>query len=282
MMYYPRSCWRNPEYELFAFNLYPGLLYLVSESFTVQSRFLKRLAFFTEKPGFAGTLAKDEDIAELRDWFAHDYRARDLARFFQLAREESFPLNSSELLLRDMLLARGIILDEGGRYVEGRGALIALSVESRNRLPVYYVHETIHGLQFTMPAVQTLFNEFFDSLSSHEQDFIRTALVYREYNVLEDRDLLAAEAAAYLLQQRPEETDKYFREYIRPWYTAYQEARRRNTAEEDRAYTGALEYLEANPGIFGRRSAALEEKFRALTGLQAETFYELLPKDRSL
>ncbi|MDR2662228.1 MAG: hypothetical protein LBC31_04445 [Treponema sp.] len=279
MMYYPRSRWRNAEYELFTFNLYPGILYLISESFTVQSRFLKRLAFFTEKPGFAGTLAKDEAIAGLRDWFAHDYRARDLARFFQLAREEQFPLNPSELLLRDILVARGIILDDKGRYVEGRGALIALSVESRNRLPVYYVHETVHGLQFTMPEVQNLCNEFFDSLSAPEQDFIRTALVYREYNVLEDRNLLAMEAAAYLLQQRPGETDRYFREYIRPWYVQYQE-RQRNAGG---ASTGAvLEYLAANPGIFGRRSAALEEKFQALTGLRAESFYDLLPKDRSL
>ncbi|MDR1306733.1 MAG: hypothetical protein LBK74_04075 [Treponema sp.] len=290
MMYYPRSRWRNPGYELFTFNLYPDILYLISESFTVQSRFLKRLAFFTEKPGFAGTLAKDEAIADLRDWFAHDYRARDLARFFQLAREESFPLNPSELFLRDILVARGIILDDNGRYVEGRGALIALSVESRNRLPVYYVHETVHGLQFTMPEVRNLCNEFFDSLSSPEQDFIRTALVYREYNVLEDRDLLAAEATAYLLQQRPGETDRYFREYIRPWYVLYQERRLRNTeapetsgSDTGGAYTDTvLGYLAANPGIFGRRGAALEERFQALTGLRAETFYDLLPKDRGL
>ncbi|MDR1142614.1 MAG: hypothetical protein LBK77_00150 [Spirochaetaceae bacterium] len=284
MMYYPRSRWRNAEYELFTFNLYPDILYLISESFTVQSRFLKRLAFFTEKPGFAGTLAKDEAIADLRDWFAHDYRARDLARFFQLAREESFPLNPSELFLRDILVARGIILDDNGRYAEGRGALIALSVESRNRLPVYYVHETVHGLQFTMPEVQNLCNEFFDSLSSPEQDFIRTALVYREYNVLEDRGLLAAEATAYLLQQRPGETDRYFREYIRPWYVLYQERRLRNAGETaEGSYTDAvLGYLAANPGIFGRRGAALEERFQALTGLRAETFYDLLPKDRSL
>jgi hypothetical protein len=277
MLYYPRSAWRQDDYELFTFNLYPRLLYLISGNFAVQSRFLKRLAFFTEKPGFTGTLAADEDIAHLRDWFAHDYRAGDMARFFDLARRQRFPLNDSELLLKDILLARGIIRETEEGIAEGEGALIALSVESRQRLPVYYVHETVHGLEFTMPELGRLFGNFFASLSPQEQDFIRSALIYREYNVLNDRRLLASETAAYLLQQRPEETDQYFREYIRPWY----EASRREaagTAGSD----AVLEYLDKDPGIFGRRSAALQKEFQALTGLRAEIFYDLLPKDRSL
>ncbi|GHV86449.1 hypothetical protein AGMMS50230_20570 [Spirochaetia bacterium] len=286
MLQYSPSRWRNPEYETFSFNLNPHIFYLVTKTFTVQSRFLKRLAFFTEKPGFAGTLARDEDIAGLRDWFAHDYSAGDLAAFFELARKENFALNSSEIELRDMLLAQGIIKNNGS-YTEGEGALIGLSIESRDRLPVYYAHETIHGLEFTMPELQKLFMEFFDSLSSLEKNFIRTALVYRDYNVLADKQLLASETAAYLLQQKPEETEKYFREYVRPWYVAYQEARRGAVETEEAAeaaeYTDpVMVFLAENPGIFGRRSAALQKSFRELTGLGPETFYDLLPKDRNL
>ncbi|MDR2072134.1 MAG: hypothetical protein LBP60_01690 [Spirochaetaceae bacterium] len=283
MMYCPPSVWRNKEYEFFTFNVYPRLLYLVSESFAVQSRFLKRLAFFTEKPGFTGTLAKDEEIEGLRDWFAHDYRARDLARFFDLARSQNFPLNGNEILLRDMLLTQGIIRMEQGIIVPGEGALIGLSVESRNRLPVYYVHETVHGLEFTMPALHTLFLDYFDSLSSYEKDFIKTALIYREYNVERDQNLLIAETMAYLLQQRPEETDRYFREYIRPWYVGYHKLRSAARGEHTGSYTdGVLDFLAKNPEIFAMRSRALRERFRKLTGLEAETFFELLPKDRSL
>jgi hypothetical protein len=198
-----------------------------------------------------------------------------MARFFELAREQNFPLNQSELLLRDILLDRGIIRDSGNGIVEGEGALIALSVESRNRLPVYYVHETVHGLEFTMPELQRVFLDFFNSLSVQEKDFIRTALVYREYNVLEDRQLLASETAAYLLQQKPGETDRYFNDYIKPWYLAY-----KNAGE---GYADDVTvFLDKNPGIFGRRSAALQEKYQALTGLRAETFFDLLPKTRGL
>ena len=262
MLHYPLSRWRNSEYEIFTFNQYPSLLYLITKSFTVQSQFLKRLAFFTEKSGFIGRLARDEEIAGLRDWFAHDYRARDMAAFFELARKQSFPLNESEILLRDLLLAQGIIKNEESRYIEGKGALLGFSVESRDRLPVYFAHETIHGLTFIIPELQKLFVDFFDSLSGIEKDFISDALVYRGYNVLEDRELLAFEMAAYLLQQKPEETDKYFRDYIMGWYAAYH----KNNIGEFTAF------LATNPGIFGMRSAALQKRFEALTGLSAETF----------
>jgi hypothetical protein len=275
MLYYPRSAWRNPEYELFTHNLYPQILYLVSGSFSIQSRFLKRLAFFVEKPGFAGRLARDEETAGLRDWYAHDYRARDMARFFDLVREQNFPLNQDETLLGEILLAQGIIKKEGERIVPGEGALVGLSAESRNRLPVYCVHETIHGLEFTMPELQKIFSDFFDLLSPQEKDFIKDALSYREYNVNADRNLLVSETAAYLLQQRPEETDTYFRDYFRPWYIAFHGGASGYTDE-------TLNFLDANPGIFGRRSAALEPLFLELTGLKAENFYDLLPRDRSL
>ncbi|MCL1815545.1 MAG: hypothetical protein FWG27_06990 [Treponema sp.] len=272
MLHHPCSFWRNPEYEIFSHNLYPSLLYLITENFAVQSRFLKRIAFFTEKPGFAGRLARDEEISGLRDWFAHDYRARDLAAFFDLAREQIFPLNEDEIFLRDLLVSQGIIRNERGRYTEGEGALLGFSIESRDRLPVYFAHETVHGLIFIMPELQDFFVNFFDSLSTKEKEFLRDALTYREYNVLEDPQLLAFETAAYLLQQPPEETDQYFRDYIMIWYSAFHKG---NTG----AFTA---FLAANPGIFGRRSAVLQKEFEALTGLRTETFYDLLPKDRSL
>ena len=192
MLHYPHSLWRNEEYETFSHNLYPGLLYLVSDSFTVQSRFLKRLAFFTEKTGFVGRLAKDEEISHLRDWFAHDYRSGDLAAFYDLARRQNFPLNEYELVLRELLLKQGIIRAESGSYVKGEGALLGFSIQSGNRLPVYYVHETVHGLEFIIPELQKVFLDFFDTLSSYEKDFMRDALLYRGYNVLEDRQLLAS------------------------------------------------------------------------------------------
>jgi hypothetical protein len=278
MMTYPRSVWRNPRYEVFTHNLYPSLLYLVSESFAVQSAFLRRLAFFVEKKGFAGRLAMDEEIAHLRDWFAHDYRAEDLAAFFDLAREQNFPLNNNELLLRDLLVKNGIIIYEEGRYTEGKGALLGFSIESRDRLPVYYVHESIHGLEFIIPELEALFLEFFDSFSDEEKIFVRDAFLYRDYNVAEDKQLLASETASYLLQQKAEDADEYFRDYLLSWYIAYHQARATgNSAGE---YSDRVtEFVKNNPEIFGIRTAVLQREFRAICGLSAENFYDLLPKE---
>jgi len=281
ILHYPKSFWRKRSYEIFSHNLYPDILYLVSGSFKAQSIFLKRLAFFTEKKGFTGRLAHDEEIADLRDWFAHDYRARDLAAFFELARKENFPLNPGEIYLRELLLAHGIVRDEGGRYSEGKGSLLGFSVESADRLPVYYVHETIHGLEFILSGLGDIFLDFFNSLSGHEKAFMRDALFYRGYNVIKDKQLLASETAAYLLQQKPEETDEYFLKYIFSWYLSYNKDPDTDYSEE--AYSDSVtEFLRKNPRIFGKRSTALQKEFRAFTGLSAENFYDLLPKDRSL
>jgi hypothetical protein len=290
MMNCPPSSWRYEVYEIFSHNLYPGMLYLVSGSFAAQSQFLKRLAFFTEKHGFTGRLAEDDEIADLRDWFAHDYRAGDLADFYDLARKQGFPLNDSELLLRDLLLNHGIINYEMGSFTEGKGALLGFSPESEDRLPVYYVHESVHGLEFTIPELQQIFLDFFEKLSWAEKVFLRDALYYRGYNVFADKQLLASETAAYLLQQSPGETDEYFKEYILAWYVAYHrkidaaagtpaEGISEESDEAPKPYSDSITaFLASNPGIFGRRSAALEKEFQALTGLSAHNFYDLLPK----
>ena len=281
MLNYPLSSFRNRNYETFSHNLYPSLLFLVSDSFAVQSQFLKRLAFFTEKTGFVGKLAADEEIADLRDWFAHDYRAGDLAAFFNLAQKQNFPLNDSEIRLRELLLVQGIIRAEGDSYTEGEGALLGFSVESKDRLPVYYVHEAVHGLEFIIPELRVIFLDFFNSLSGIEKIFLTDALHSRGYNVIEDKQLLASETAAYLLQQQPEETDAYFKEYVLTWYLLYNKDPEVDYSEEP--YSDRVtEYLKANPGIFGRRCEALQKEFRSITGLCAENFYDLLPKNSSL
>jgi hypothetical protein len=136
-----------------------------------------------------------------------------------------------------------------------------------------------------MPELQKLFLEFFESLGGAEKDFMRDALSYREYNVVKDRQLLASETAAYLLQQPPGETDRYFREYVLPWYAAYHGAPAGNgkaepsQTEPSPAVSG---FLMVESGIFGRRAAALQERFEAAAGLRAEIFFDLLPKNRRL
>jgi hypothetical protein len=93
---WPEEAWRDRRYEVFRWENFPSLLIFDTADYAVQDRLLKRLAFFTEKTGFRGRLAPDDEIADLHGWNAHDYRAEDLAHFFQAARETNFPLLAEE------------------------------------------------------------------------------------------------------------------------------------------------------------------------------------------
>ena len=55
--------------------------------------------------GSWGRLVGNEEFAGLHGFNAHDYRAEDLARFFQSAREQLFTLNPEEELLEQILAA---------------------------------------------------------------------------------------------------------------------------------------------------------------------------------
>ena len=54
-----QSSWRNKEYELFQWEQFPGILFFDTANYKIQDDFFKRLAFFTEKTGYVGTLASD-------------------------------------------------------------------------------------------------------------------------------------------------------------------------------------------------------------------------------
>ncbi|MDR3020364.1 MAG: hypothetical protein LBU66_05620, partial [Treponema sp.] len=99
-----RANWRNTEYELFRWDRFPSILFFDYADYAAQDRMLKRLAFYVEKAGFRGRLAADSEIAHLHGWNAHNYRAEDLARFFQAARDADFPLHSEEHELERILL----------------------------------------------------------------------------------------------------------------------------------------------------------------------------------
>jgi hypothetical protein len=273
MLHTPKENWRYGEYEIFAFTHFPDIIYLFSANNAVQSLFLRRLAFFVEKRGFTGRLARDEEIQDLRDWGAHDYKSADMARFFQKAAEEDFPLNSHELVLKEILLANGIIRQEALTIRTGKGALIGMSVEfSTDRLSYYLVHETIHGLCFVIPELQEAFASFYHSLEDIEKHYLTNAFDYREYNVLADETLLITETAAYLLQQPPADTPAYFGRTISYWFNHSPSARKKEW----------VDFLKEDPRIFERQSAFLQQKLGEITGLREETFFDLLPKDGNL
>jgi hypothetical protein len=211
---YPRDSWRNRTYEVFAWESFPSILIFDTADYAVQDRLFKRLAFFVEKAGYRGRLAGDGEIADQHGWNAHDYRAEDLARFFELARIQDFPLLAEERELEGILLDRGIIRREGGEIRAGEGGIISVSRESPGYLrSLFMVHEAYHGLFFIDEDFRDFSRSRWDSLSRTAKRFILSYFDYQHYDI-KDQYLVVNEFMAHVLQQPVSRAGAYFGETL--------------------------------------------------------------------
>jgi hypothetical protein len=211
---YPRSSWRQGEYELFRWERFPSLLIFDTADYAVQDRLLKRLAFFIEKAGYRGRLARDEEIADQHGWNAHDYRARDLARFFEEARLADFPLILEERELEAILLSNGIIRRDGERIVAGQGGIISISRESTPYLrDLFMAHEGFHGIFFVDEDFRDFSRRRWEALSPAARRFILSYFDYQHYDI-QDEYLMVNEFMAHVLQQPVSQAARYFGETL--------------------------------------------------------------------
>lgn len=214
---WPARQWRNSEYEYFAWDMFPSILFFDTRDYSVQDDLFKRLAFFAEKEGWRGTLAPDEAIAGQHGYNAHDYRAETLAAFFDKAEREQFPLNRLERELCAILTENGIIRKTDGGYSEGEGAIISISQESARYLRSQLLsHETFHGLYFTTESFRDKVAEVRSSTDKKSLDFIygyfesQPTLGYDP----SDEYLMQNEFMAYVLQLGVGSVPSYFAENL--------------------------------------------------------------------
>jgi hypothetical protein len=221
---WPVEQWRNRAYEVFRWEQFPSLLIFDTADYAVQDRMFKRLAFFTEKAGFRGRLAPDAEIAELHGWNAHDYRAEDLARFFEAARIENFPLLPEERELEKILRNEGIIrVNENGGNAIGdsavggsaiSGGIISISRESADYLrSMFLVHEAFHGLFFIDEDFRAFSRRRWNLLPSPAKRFITSYFDYQHYDI-KDEYLLVNEFMAHILQHPVSQAGRYFGETL--------------------------------------------------------------------
>jgi hypothetical protein len=211
---YPHDSWRQARYEVFRWEGFPSLLIFDMADYEIQDRYLKRLAFFTEKAGFRGRLAPDDEIAELHGWNAHDYRAEDLARFFEAARSADFPLLSEERELENILLDAGIIRHAQGRISAGKGGFISISRESADYLrALFLVHEGFHGLFFIDEDFRQFSRRRWEALDRKAKRFILSYFDFQNYDIKDDY-LVVNEFMAHVLQQPASQAERYFGETI--------------------------------------------------------------------
>jgi len=207
---WPVENWRDGRYEVFRWEAFPSLLIFDFADYAVQDRMLKRLAFFVEKKGFRGRLAPDSEIAELHAWNAHDYRAEDLARFFQAAREARFPLLAEERELEKILLNTGILRLSGSKLTAGEGGIISVSRQSNDYLrSLFMAHEGFHGLFFIDEDFRNFSRERWRRLQPAAKRFIVSYFGYQQYDTA-DEYLLINEFMGHVLQQPVSQAGYYF------------------------------------------------------------------------
>ncbi len=203
------------DYNLFRWDIVPDVLVFDFRDYATQDRYLKRLAFYVEKRGFAGKLARDMEIAGLHGWNAHDYRPEDLASFFSLAAKTDFPLNPEEKRLESVLVQKQVIREKGkGQFEAGRGALISVSRESEAYLrSTFITHESTHALFFADKEYRDFVTDAWSSVSSEERWFWKLYFGWMNYNTASDY-LMANEFQAYLLQQPVYRVKEYFQKTL--------------------------------------------------------------------
>lgn len=214
---YPERSWRDSRYEVFSWDVFPEILVFDTADYAVQDRLFKRLAFFVEKAGFRGRLARDEEIAGLHGWNAHDYKAADLAAFFEAARKRDFPLLCEERELETLLFETGILARNAAReIIPGRGAVISVSRESdltdkalRYR---FMAHEGFHGIYFIDEDFRNFSRERWEIFPAPAKKFLLSFFEFQAYDT-KDSNLVINEFMAHVLQQSAAQASWYFGEY---------------------------------------------------------------------
>jgi hypothetical protein len=215
ILVYPVDAWRDGRYEVFRWPAFPQVLIFDTANYRVQERLFKRLAFFVEKRDYRGRLVSDGELEDLHGWNAHDYRAEDLALFFEAARQEHFPLLKEERELFDILLHNRILIRApAGEIQSGAGAVLSVSRESLDYLRRRFMaHEGFHGIFFVDEEFRQFSLDRWENLDTGAKRFLRSYLDFQRYD-LADPYLLVNEFMAYCLQQPVSQAGRYFGENL--------------------------------------------------------------------
>jgi hypothetical protein len=195
------SSWRKPDYELFSWSRFPRVLIFDMASYEIQDAFFKRLAFFVEKAGHAGRLESRSALAGLHGYNAHDYRAEDLARFFDAASKDTAGLSAEEGALATILMDNGVVKKTADGYAAGEGCVLSISRSSSPILrALLLTHESFHGLFFTIPAFRDAAEAAWAGLTPDEQAVWLDYLAAHSYDSTNPY-LVVNEFQSYLMQQ---------------------------------------------------------------------------------
>jgi len=205
--------WRQEEYEVFEWDRFPGILFFDIADYAIQDNFFRRLAYYVEKRGYKGKLWSDEVLAGKHAYNAHDYSSESLANFFNQATKENFPLCKEELILKDILIANGLLIPEGQLVKAGEGGLVSISRQTAAYTRSYLMaHEAWHTLFFRDEAFRNFVAAVYYTFDPDSRQFLIDFFQSQEslgYDT-EDEYLMHNEFMAYIMQQSIANVPDYF------------------------------------------------------------------------
>ncbi len=209
---YPTEAMRNQQYEFFSWSLLPQFIVFRFNNYYIQTKFLKRIAFFTEKEGYVGQILSNSQLKNKHGWNAHDYCAKDLAAFFQLAEQKQCQLNKEEILLKQILLNHKIILKNENGYTEGRGGIVSFAIDSKASKYVQHLfltHEGLHAIFFSEAPIRNLTKTRWQELEPPVKRLWQLFFKYKEYDST-NQFLTENEFFAYTLTRPAQNMRSYF------------------------------------------------------------------------
>lgn len=210
---WPKKNWRRSDYEVFEWELFPGVLFFDFADYKIQNQFFTRIAYFVEKDGYKGTLVSDDFIENNHGYNAHDYKADDLAAFFSLAEQENLRINSYEEILKEILIANKIIHKDKNKFKAGKGAVVSFSRESPEYLRhTFMAHESWHGIYFTDENFRNIVATCYNMFDEESLNFLKTFWETQpglKYDT-SDEYLMQNEFMAYIMQQSFSNVRNYF------------------------------------------------------------------------
>ena len=185
----------------------PRIFVLDFPDMEAQGSAMNRVAALVEKAGLPRDRVLPDDalaaaIAAAGDtpatfYFAHNYRLRDLERFFALADRDRILLNDAEGRLREAVgLIRRLVPDGNAALLTVPAAGAAMAPDARGTM---LAHEFSHGVYFTDPAYAAgVLSAWREGFTEAERGALRRWLASEGYDPGME-ELMANETQAYLL-----------------------------------------------------------------------------------
>lgn len=193
----------------------PRILVIDFPDLEEQGRMMNRIAALIEKSGAPrDRILSDAELAAYIQaaggstatfYFAHDYAAPSLARFYSMAESEGETLNRQETDLLALLLETGVLRRASDGYLADDPELALISiVQSQAGVDAalretMLRHEVSHGEFFTNAAYRSHCERFWrEELSEEERSKFRRFLASSDYDP-DNETLMINETQAYLM-----------------------------------------------------------------------------------